>query len=109
MREVEKQIHGLWCSVASLFIPALKRIHKELIARANPRKVTSPGAIPNYNNSNNNNINSYKQNKKLLFRYNLFFLQIAKSYQKPPSNNVFLQMLNTVLLNNLWTSGFKLS
>ena len=30
-------IHGLWCSVACLFIPALKGITKELIFRANPR------------------------------------------------------------------------
>jgi len=41
---VEKKIHNLWCS-ETLFIPALKGIPKELIARASPIKATSPGAI----------------------------------------------------------------
>ena len=42
---VEKKIHNLWCSETLLFIPALKGIPKELIARASPIKATSPGAI----------------------------------------------------------------
>jgi len=42
---VEKKIHNLWCSETLLFIPALKEIPKELIARASPIKATSPGAI----------------------------------------------------------------
>ena len=69
MRGVEKQIHGLWCSVASLFIPALKRILKELIARAYPRKVTQPGAIPN--NNNQTYFFMFFCNKKKVFFSNL--------------------------------------